>query len=271
MYTAEASVNVAADPQTAWDYVSNYQNFDQFMPHITKVQILEGDTSEWHLSGPLGIPVSWQAITSVKQPPSHLSWHSVKGTIDTKGFIKIEPSSTGSRITVHMEYEPPLGAIGEAFASLFKDPQKMLEDGVEKLGQILHGGDVHVKDKDETRQSEANRGMTDPSGSAPSTGSSQSMSGMNQNMGGSGMSQGMGSSGMGANGDNGGSNVGNFGNIGERRNGTGLTEPGMNDSGDMTHGDPSLAGSSLNDSSMDRDLEGDRSGNVKRSGGNNRM
>ena len=82
MYTAEASVNVSASPQTAWEYVSNYQNFDQFMPSIQKIELLSGDTSEWHLSGPLGIPVSWQAITTIKEAPQHLAWHSTKGMID---------------------------------------------------------------------------------------------------------------------------------------------------------------------------------------------
>jgi carbon monoxide dehydrogenase subunit G len=175
MYTAEASVNVSASQQTAWEYVSNYQNFDQFMPNISRIELLAGDTSEWHVSGPLGIPVSWKAITTVKESPSHLSWHSVEGSIDTKGFIKLEPYNTGSKITVHMEYTPPLGAIGEAFASLFKDPQKMLEEGLEKLGEILSGGAVHVKDKDETRASEANRGLTTPD----ETNSTSSSSGMN--------------------------------------------------------------------------------------------
>ena len=127
------------------------------MPHIERIELLEGDTSEWHLSGPLGIPVSWQAITSIKTSPSHLAWHSVKGSIDTKGFIKIEPDALDSKITVHMEYMPPLGAIGEAFALLFKNPQKMLEDGVKKLAGLFNGADVFVKGKDETRALETNR------------------------------------------------------------------------------------------------------------------
>jgi uncharacterized membrane protein len=193
MYTAEASVFVDADPQTAWDYVSNYQNFDQFMPNIKEVKLLQGDTSEWHLSGPLGIPVSWQAITSVQKPPSHLAWHSVKGTIDTKGFIKIEPanagtgtvgtgtlgtmSAQGARITVHMEYEPPLGAIGEAFASLFKDPQKMLEQGLEKLADLLSSGSPKALNKEETRQVDAEVGSNEGGTSRPSSGG---MMGQNQ-------------------------------------------------------------------------------------------
>ncbi len=215
MYTAEASVNVNAAPQAAWDYVSNYQNFDQFMPNIKKVELLSGDTSEWHVSGPLGIPVSWQAITTTKEAPKHLAWHSTKGMIDTKGFIKIEPNGAGSKITVHMEYEPPLGALGETFASLFKDPQVMLEEGVGKLGELLQGGSVVVKDKEQTRDADLNNQMA---GSSNLTNSSNS----------------------------------NSARLGNDR--------------EYTHGDPSLAGSSLMDSSGDRDLEGDDSGNVNRRG-----
>ena len=215
MYTAEASVVVKAAPQTAWDYVSNYQNFDQFMPSIKKVELLSGDTSEWHMSGPLGIPVSWQAITTTKEAPKHLAWHSTKGMIETKGFIKIEPNGSGSKITVHMEYEPPLGAIGEAVATIFKDPQKLLEDGVEKLGELLQGGRVVVKDKEETRDADLNNQMA---GSSSLAGSSNS----------------------------------NSARLGNDR--------------EYTHGDPSLSGSSLMDSSGDRDLEGDDSGNVNRRG-----
>jgi uncharacterized membrane protein len=144
MFTAEASVTVQADQQRVWEYVSNYMNFDKFMSHVKEIRMLSGDTSEWHLSGPLGIPVSWQAITSVKEPPRHLAWHSVKGSIDTKGFIKLEGEGAGTKITVHVEYTPPGGAAGEAFANIFKDPQKMLEEDLKKLGEILSGQPVQV-------------------------------------------------------------------------------------------------------------------------------
>jgi len=144
MFTAEASVTVQADQHRVWEYISNYQNFDKFMSHVKEIRMLSGDTSEWHLAGPLGIPVSWQAITSVKEPPRHLAWHSVKGSIDTKGFIKLEDQGDSTKITVHVEYTPPGGTAGEAFASLFKDPQKMLEDDLKKLGEILSGQPVHM-------------------------------------------------------------------------------------------------------------------------------
>jgi uncharacterized membrane protein len=155
MYTAEASVTINADQQTAWNYVSNYENFDQIMSNVKHVKMLDSKTSDWEMAGPLGIPVKWKAVTSVEQAPSHLAWHSLEGSLETKGFIKVEPVASGSRVTVHVEYTPPLGAIGEAVASLMKDPQKMLEDDLERLGELIQGAPVDAADKRETRAMDA--------------------------------------------------------------------------------------------------------------------
>lgn len=168
MYTAEASVRVDADQQTVWNYVSNYQNFDKFMSNVKEIKMISETASEWHLSGPLGIPVSWKAVTSAKEPPKHLAWHSLEGSLETKGFIKVEPDGGGSRVTVHVEYNPPGGAIGEAFASLFKDPQKMLEHDLEKLGELMHGAPVEAAGKRETRATDA--ASSHPLGEAPLSG-----------------------------------------------------------------------------------------------------
>jgi carbon monoxide dehydrogenase subunit G len=139
VYTAEASVNVSANPQTAWKYVSNYQNFDKIMSNVKEVKLLSSETSEWHMAGPLGIPVSWKAITTANEAPSRLAWQSTEGSLETNGFIKVEPQGSGSRVTVHVEYTPPLGAVGEAVANIFKDPQKMLEHDLSQLDMLISG------------------------------------------------------------------------------------------------------------------------------------
>lgn len=152
MYTAQASVIVSANSQRTWDFISNYQNFAHFMPNIKSIVMLEGKLSEWHLSGPLGIPVSWQATTTTSQAPTRLAWQSIEGVIDTNGYIELEPSGdNGTKITVFIEYQPPLGALGEAFALIFKDPQNMLEEGLAKLGGLLSINEVVVLDKAETQ------------------------------------------------------------------------------------------------------------------------
>jgi Polyketide cyclase / dehydrase and lipid transport len=141
MYTAEASVIVQANPSTTWAYVSNYQNFDKFMSNVNEVKMLDSQQSEWHMSGPLGIPVSWKATTTENTAPSRLGWKSTEGSLENDGFISVAPEGTGSRVTVHVNYNPPLGAIGEFVATLFKDPQAMLEHDLTQLDALISKGD----------------------------------------------------------------------------------------------------------------------------------
>jgi uncharacterized membrane protein len=147
MYSAEASVQVSSDTQTTWAYISNYQNFDKFMSNVREIKMIDDKTSEWHLSGPLGIPVSWKAVTTTFDAPSKLAWQSLEGTLETNGYITVEPVSSGSKVTVNVRYNPPGGAIGEAFTKLFKDPQTMLENDLSKLGELIAGYPVDAKNE----------------------------------------------------------------------------------------------------------------------------
>jgi|GEM_PF-1286446 len=137
MSIAEATVRIDADQKTAWAYVSNYQNFDKIMTNIEKVEMTGHDTSDWKMHGPLGLPVSWKAITTAMEAPSYLAWKSTEGTIETHGYIRVLPETNGSSVTVHVEYTPPLGGLGDAVAKLFGDPQKQLEDDLSKLGGLI--------------------------------------------------------------------------------------------------------------------------------------
>jgi uncharacterized membrane protein len=147
MYTADASVIVSAPPQTTWNFVSDYQNFDRFMSNVDQIKMLDSSTSEWHMAGPLGIPVSWKAVTTEFNAPQRLAWKSIEGSLETSGFISIVPDGNGSRVSVHVEYNPPLGAIGEAVATAFKDPQAMLEHDLLQLENLISNG-VNQKDSD---------------------------------------------------------------------------------------------------------------------------
>lgn len=142
MSVAQATVRINADQKTAWAYVSNYQNFDKIMSNIEKVEMTGPDTSDWKMHGPLGIPVSWKAITTSMEAPSYLAWKSTEGTIETHGYIRVLPETNGSSVTVFVEYTPPLGGVGEAFAKLFNDPQKQLEDDLSRLGGLIQDAPV---------------------------------------------------------------------------------------------------------------------------------
>jgi uncharacterized membrane protein len=113
------------------------------MSNINEVRMLDSQQSEWHMSGPLGIPVSWKATTTENVAPNRLAWKSTEGALENDGFIRVAPEGTGSRITVHVNCNPPLRAIGEFVATLFKDPQATLEHDLTQLDTLIsQGGDT---------------------------------------------------------------------------------------------------------------------------------
>jgi len=139
MYQAKAAVTVPAEIGEVWTYISDYQNFDRFMSHIQRVEMIGDRTSQWQLGGPLGIPVTWKAVTTVMDPARELAWQSIEGDIKTHGSILLEPDGGGTRVSVDLEYAPPGGVVGEAFAKIFANPQKMLEDDLNNLAHIVAG------------------------------------------------------------------------------------------------------------------------------------
>jgi ribosome-associated toxin RatA of RatAB toxin-antitoxin module len=159
MYTAEASVIVQAKPDATWAYVSNYQNFDKFMSNVVEIKMLDSNQSEWHMSGPLGIPVSWKATTTEMNAPNRLAWKSTEGSLENDGFINVQSEGTGSKVTVHVNYNPPLGAIGEFFATLFKDPQAMLEHDLAQLDALISSGGNLAAVPDTTNANQSTGGM----------------------------------------------------------------------------------------------------------------
>ena len=126
------------------------------MSNVKEIKMLEADISEWHLAGPLGIPVSWKATTTENTPPLRLAWRSIEGSLENTGFISVTPQGTGSLVTVHVEYNPPLGAVGEAVAELFKDPQTMLEHDLAQLENLISSG-ISENDLDKTSETDRSK------------------------------------------------------------------------------------------------------------------
>lgn len=69
-------------------------------------------------------------------PERELAWQSVGGEIGAYGLIQLEPDGEGTQVRVELEYAPPGGAVGEAFATLFKNPQRTLEEDLRTLARL---------------------------------------------------------------------------------------------------------------------------------------
>ncbi len=137
------TLNIAAPVDKVYDFWCHYENFPRFMSHLKEVRETEPGRSHWIASGPGGISVEWDAeITEVK-PKELLAWRSLPGSpVENRGCVRFEPNGdSGTRLTVQLSYQPPVGAAGHLLAKLFgADPKHAMDEDLVRLKSLLEVG-----------------------------------------------------------------------------------------------------------------------------------
>ena len=140
--TVHKTIYINATPDSIFDLWSKYENFPRFMSHVQEVRDLGNGRSHWIVSGPAGTPVEWDATLTESRRPEVLAWQSDPGsTVENAGMIRFEPEGNGTRVTVHLSYTPPAGALGHAVAALFRaDPKQQMDDDLMRMKAFIETG-----------------------------------------------------------------------------------------------------------------------------------
>ena len=142
MASVTKSVIVNAPVSQVYNYFKNFENFPRFMENIENIQVIGPDMTHWKMKGPLGTPVEWDAKTLYMEENKKISWQSTEGTIETHGAATFEEAGDSqTKVTVGLEYHPPGGTLGEAVAKLFNDPEKQLEEDLNRFKTVAESGD----------------------------------------------------------------------------------------------------------------------------------
>jgi uncharacterized membrane protein len=140
------TINIAAPVERVYEFWTNYENFPRFMPHIKQVQETSPGCSHWVASGPGKSTVEWDAEITEVIPNQLLAWQSVPGsTIENAGVVRFDQNAQGTRVTVHLSYQPPAGAVGHALAKLFGfDPKQAMDQDLIRLKSLLEIGKTRI-------------------------------------------------------------------------------------------------------------------------------
>ncbi len=136
----QKTMHIAARPEVVFDFWDRFENFPGFMEHVSKVEDLGGLRSRWTVRGPAGVPLSWDALITRREPNRLLAWKSAQGSaIRHAGIVRFEPASDGGTyLDVKLSYNPPFGAIGHAVASLFRrDPKHELDEDLLRMKSLI--------------------------------------------------------------------------------------------------------------------------------------
>ena len=145
----QKTITIDAPVEDVFAFWSRFENFPRFMEHVLEVRPgTEDDRSFWKVAGPAGMPIEWQAEITEQIEPRKIAWRSLSGSVvDHHGEVHFERAGDhATRISVHMAYRPPGGALGHAAAGfLLGDPKTLMDDDLLRLKSLFERGKTRVK------------------------------------------------------------------------------------------------------------------------------
>lgn len=139
----QKSVHINAPVERVFEVWSKYENFPTFMSHVKDIRRIDEKRWHWSVSGPLGAPVEWDAVTTSFVPNSSLAWRSESGSIiQHAGSVRFQPQADGTTmVEVRLSYNPIGGAAAHALANLLgADPKKQMDEDLLRMKHYIETG-----------------------------------------------------------------------------------------------------------------------------------
>ncbi len=135
-------LEVGAPAATCYGWWRGLTNLPQILPDVESVEPLDGSThvTHWKVRGPLGTTVEWDARIVEDVPNTRIAWATVDSTgleVENAGAVRFDDHGGTTGVEVSLHYDPPAGAVGEAVAKLFADPQEKVERALQTFKQTI--------------------------------------------------------------------------------------------------------------------------------------
>lgn len=117
MAVHERSIVVRAPVHDIFQMWRSFENFPMFMSHVKEVRMLDETTSHWKGSI-AGINEEWDAKTTKMEEDKVIAWESTSG-FENRGEVRFDDVPEGTKVTVHIEYEPPAGLLGDIAEAVY--------------------------------------------------------------------------------------------------------------------------------------------------------
>lgn len=144
--TVEESVTVNRPRHEVYCYWRDLTNLPRFMKHLESVTATGPGRSHWVANAPLGAKVEWDAEIINDLQGEMIAWRSLgDASVTNSGMVRFAdaPDGRGTEVKVLLEYTPPAGVVGAAFAKLFgEEPSQQVAADLRRFKQVLEAGEA---------------------------------------------------------------------------------------------------------------------------------
>jgi len=140
----EEAVTINKPIAEVYRFWRNFENLPQFMEHLESVAGRDAGVSHWVAKGPAGMKVEWDARIINEVDNKVIGWQSLAGsTVSTAGSVNFDETEHGTRVRVHLQYNPPGGRVGAVIARLFgEEPNQTVREDLRRFKQLMETGEI---------------------------------------------------------------------------------------------------------------------------------
>jgi uncharacterized membrane protein len=141
----------------------DFENLPRFMQHLESVQVEDADSgrSHWVAKGPLGKNIEWYAEVIEERENELMVWKSLPGSlVESMGRVEFAdaPGGRGTIVQVSIQYNPPAGSLGAAFAKILgKEPGVQIKEDLRRFKQIMETGEIPTVEGQPSGQRDTNQ------------------------------------------------------------------------------------------------------------------
>jgi len=97
-------LTINAPAKKVFDFWADFRNFQEFIPVIDSIEILDDKQSRWVIHAPLGHKVTFESLITTFEPGSHLIWESSHADGHATGDLKLTERGKTTRVDLDYEY-----------------------------------------------------------------------------------------------------------------------------------------------------------------------
>jgi uncharacterized membrane protein len=140
MTKIEDSIEIKADPERMSQYLMDVNNLPSYFP-ISDIEVLEGKeeaTKFRHKFTAMGRTMETVCQTETVEKNKKMTFRTLEG-MKIEGTWLLEPTETGTKLSLTVEYQPPGWIFGVIFDKLKmqKEMRRIYAGGLQKLSETL--------------------------------------------------------------------------------------------------------------------------------------
>ena len=98
------NLRIKAAPHRVFAYWADFRNFQEFIPIIESIEILNDNSSRWVINAPLGHKVVFESLITTFEPARKLVWESSHADGYARGELRLTEQGDSTWVELDFEY-----------------------------------------------------------------------------------------------------------------------------------------------------------------------